>query len=125
MKRTRLIVTATLLSLTGLACAPGHAQDVSASTRARLADQVPTPVLHWTTCQKTAQCATAELPLHYDDPHGATITLALLRIKAADPRHRLGTLFVNPGGPGDPATDFAALIPQGVPKVILDRFDIV
>jgi pimeloyl-ACP methyl ester carboxylesterase len=94
---------------------------------ARLADRVPTPVLHWTTCRKTAQCATAELPLDYHDPHGQKITVALLRIKAKDPRHRLGTLFVNPGGPGDSARDFAfsVQVPPTVPETILDRFDIV
>ncbi|HEY2305272.1 MAG TPA: hypothetical protein VGI05_05260 [Streptosporangiaceae bacterium] len=92
---------------------------------ARLADQVPTPVLQWTTCQKTDQCATAELPLNYQDPRGATIKVALLQVPALDPRHRLGTIFVNPGGPGDSARAWAALLPQGLPKVILDRFDIV
>jgi pimeloyl-ACP methyl ester carboxylesterase len=130
------------LALTGLACAPGRpsgaaaapARAVAAATsgadrtspaEARLVDRVPTPILHWTTCQKTAQCATAELPLDYSHPHGATVKLALLRIRAGDPRHRLGSIFVNPGGPGDSARDFAALLPQAVPKAVLDRFDIV
>ena len=83
------------------------------------------PVLRWRTCRKTDQCATARLPLDYHHPGGAKITLALLRIRAADPRRRLGTIFVNPGGPGDSARAFAALLPQAVPRVILDRFDIV
>jgi pimeloyl-ACP methyl ester carboxylesterase len=83
--------------------------------------------LHWTTCRKAAQCATAELPLDYRDPRGATIEVALLRVKAKDPRHRLGTVFVNPGGPGDPARDFAflATAPSVLPPAILGRFDIV
>jgi pimeloyl-ACP methyl ester carboxylesterase len=137
-------MTAALLSLalTGLACTSGHPGDAAATTArtvtaaaaaadrmssgwGRLADRVPTPVLHWTTCRKTAQCATAELPLNYDHPHGAKIKLALLRIKAKDPRHRLGTLFVNPGGPGDSARELAAEAPLVLPKAILDRFDIV
>jgi pimeloyl-ACP methyl ester carboxylesterase len=128
------------LALTGLACTSGPADAAALAARtgtaaagagrmsaayAHLADRVPTPILHWTTCRKTAQCATAELPLDYEHPHGAKIRVALLRIKANDPRHRLGTIFVNPGGPGDSARDWAALLPQGVPKVILDRFDIV
>lgn len=49
----------------------------------------------------------------------------LLKVKAKDPEHRLGTIFVNPGGPGDTARDFAAEVPQAVPQSILDRFDIV
>ena len=48
---------------------------------------------------------------------GATIQVALLRIKAKDPRDRLGTIFVNPGGPGDSARDFAfsAQVPMDRP----------
>ncbi|MBT2224719.1 hypothetical protein [Nonomuraea sp. NEAU-A123] len=73
------------VALTGLACTPGRSGDAAAAStptatgadrtspaEARRVDQVPTPVLRWTTCRKTAQCATAELPLDYDDPHGAT-----------------------------------------------------
>jgi pimeloyl-ACP methyl ester carboxylesterase len=117
------------LALAGLACTSAGAHDDAAATTdhtslgwARLADRVPAPVLRWTTCRKTAQCATAELPLDYNDPHGAKIKVALLRIRAKDPRHRLGTLFINPGGPGDSARDVAA---QPAPKAIADRFDIV
>ncbi len=137
--RTRLLTTTALLSLTlplgGLACSSGP----DASTRttavtvadradpdwARLADRVPTPVLRWATCRKTDQCASVELPLSYQHPHGAKIKVGLLRVPARDPRHVLGTIFVNPGGPGDSASDFAALLPQALPGAVLDRFDIV
>jgi pimeloyl-ACP methyl ester carboxylesterase len=107
------------------AARPGTGAAVTGTGWARLADRVPAPVLHWTTCRKTDQCATAELPLDYRDPRGAKVTVALLRVPALDPRHRLGSVFVNPGGPGDPARDWAALLPRAVPKAILDRFDIV
>jgi hypothetical protein len=101
--------------------------DRTAPAQARLVDRVPAPVLHWRACRKTAQCATARLPLDYRHPDGAKIRIALLRIPAKDPRHRLGTLFVSPGGPGDSARDFAfsATVPPAVPGKILDRFDIV
>jgi pimeloyl-ACP methyl ester carboxylesterase len=139
---SRSIVAATLttLALTSLACAPAGPATAAPTTRAttaqrgltvteaaRLADRVPAPSLHWTTCRKKAQCATADLPLSYLRPHGPEIKLALLRIKARDPHHLLGTIFVNPGGPGDSARDFAfsATQPPALPKVILDRFNIV
>jgi pimeloyl-ACP methyl ester carboxylesterase len=132
----------TSLALTGTACTAGGSGDAAAGSAhavalaaagadhagpdwARLADRVPAPVLQWTTCQKTAQCATAELPLNYNHPHGAKIKEALLRIKAKDPRERLGTIFINPGGPGDSARAFAVQLPQVLPKAILDRFNIV
>jgi pimeloyl-ACP methyl ester carboxylesterase len=129
------------LALAGLACTAARSPAATAAAasqarttpdrttpaQARLVDRVPAPVLHWRTCRKTAQCSTARLPLDYRHPDGAKILLALLRIPARDPRHRLGTLFVNPGGPGDSARDFAfsATVPPAVPRKILDRFDIV
>ncbi len=129
--RTRLIATAALLplALTGLtwpanaATTPAHT--VTSPAEASRVDRVPTPVLHWATCRGTAECATAELPLNYDNPHGATIEVALLRVKAKDAGHRLGTLFVNPGGPGDSARDLAAQAPQFLNETMLDRFDTV
>ena len=133
--RSILAAALTSLTLTGLACAPAATaapaatrhQGLTVTEAARLADRIPAPALHWTTCRKTAQCATAQLPLSYLHPAGAKIKLALLRIQAKDPRHVLGTIFVNPGGPGDSATDFAfsAAQPPALPKVILDRFNIV
>ena len=136
--------TAALVSvaLAGLACsaAPPRAAAAAAATaataagpdrttpaQARLVDRVPVPRLHWRPCRKIAQCATVRLPLNYSHPDGAKVRLALLRIPARDPRHRLGTMFVNPGGPGDSARDFAfsATIPPAVPRKIRDRFDIV
>ena len=46
------------------------------------------------------QCATAVVPLDYDRPKGKQITLALARLPASDPSRRIGSLFLNPGGPG-------------------------
>jgi hypothetical protein len=45
-------------------------------------------------------CATVNVPLDYAKPHGAMIQLALVKHAATDPKHRIGTLFTNPGGPG-------------------------
>ncbi len=40
------------------------------------------------------------MPLSYADPGGRTITLGLLRMPAGDPQRRIGSLVINPGGPG-------------------------
>lgn len=47
------------------------------------------------------RCGTLRVPLRYDRPDGATIAIAVTRLPATDPAHRLGDLAVNPGGPGD------------------------
>src|SRR3954467_3862007 len=60
---------------------------------------VRVPVLHWTACGGPYQCTRARVPLDYDDPGGPQISLALMRLPASDPAHRIGSLFINPGGP--------------------------
>ena len=70
------------------------------------------------------QCATIQVPRNPSDPaHGGTIGLALDRRPAGG--HPIGSLLVNPGGPGGSGVDF---LPQAVgfmPASLLDRFDIV
>ncbi|MBE1487771.1 alpha/beta fold hydrolase [Plantactinospora soyae] len=46
------------------------------------------------------ECGTVSVPLDYGRPNGRKITVALSRLKARDQAHRLGSLALNPGGPG-------------------------
>ncbi len=56
-------------------------------------------VLDWKSCGQRQQCATATAPMDWDHPSKSTdISLALTRASATGTR--LGSLFVNPGGPG-------------------------
>ncbi|MEU7481851.1 alpha/beta hydrolase [Lentzea sp. NPDC042327] len=64
-----------------------------------------TPALSWQDCQDGFQCATAEVPLDHDQPRGTKIDLALIRLPATDPGKRIGSLFVNFGGPGSSGVD--------------------
>ena len=81
--------------------------------------------LHWSPCRDTFECATLEVPLDYAHPAGATIELALLKVPAARPSQRIGSLVVNPGGPGAPGTTYAASAGRVFRQPLLDRFDIV
>jgi pimeloyl-ACP methyl ester carboxylesterase len=56
----------------------------------------------------TLQCARLTVPLDYRKPGGTTITLGVLRVKAGDPAHRIGSMLVNPGGPGGSGMELAA-----------------
>jgi hypothetical protein len=85
--------------------------------------------LTWRPCATTAlltrECAEFVVPLNYREPQGATISLAVARMPATDPAARLGSLFLNPGGPGNSGLQFlpgmyAALLPA-----VSARFDIV
>ncbi|HEY7271345.1 MAG TPA: alpha/beta hydrolase [Actinoplanes sp.] len=97
----------------------------TAPAEARRVDRVRTPKLRWYSCYAWAQCATTKVPLDYDRPYGKQTTIALLRVKARDQKHKIGSLFVNPGGPGVPATDFALLSPLFLSDSVLQRFDVV
>jgi pimeloyl-ACP methyl ester carboxylesterase len=106
--------------------AEGQGSDHTSATEARRVDSVPTPKLAWQDCGGGAQCATVQLPLDYDEPNGAKTKVGLLRRPARDQVHRIGSLFVNPGGPGGSGTGF---VRDGAPTMLspglMDRFDVV
>src|SRR4051794_38333840 len=88
------------------AAAARKTDTTSAKERFRV-DRVKTPKLAWYKCYDYAECATTRLPLDYDKPTGATTEIALLRVKAKDQKHKIGSLFVNPGGPGGSGVSIA------------------
>ena len=65
-----------------------------------------------------------EVPINYDDPSQGTFDLYIAR-HLADPATRIGSLLVNPGGPGFGGSDFAIYAGQIYGQEILDRFDII
>ena len=99
--------------------------DHTSSREARRVDRVPTPKLGWYPCYGNAECATTRLPLDYDHPHGAKTLVAVLRVKARDQKHKIGSLFVNPGGPGGSGTGLAQAAPFFLGAGVLARFDVV
>lgn len=85
----------------------------------------PPAPLKWHSCNNGGQCATLAVPLDDTVPGGPTIDLALVRFRARDSQHRIGSLVVNPGGPGASGVDFAVAISGGLPAELRNHFDIV
>ena len=83
--------------------------------------------VRWRSCPDTKgfQCATLTVPLDHANPNGPTINLALNRRPANDLSKRIGSLVVNPGGPGGSGLELAANLPASLPTALLDRFDLV
>ncbi|GAA4376885.1 alpha/beta hydrolase [Agromyces bauzanensis] len=80
-------------------------------------------VLRWEQCGDF-QCATATAPLDWDDPSAGDIELALIRQPARE--DRIGSLLVNPGGPGVSGYNVVAeALDTAVTEPIQDRYDIV
>jgi pimeloyl-ACP methyl ester carboxylesterase len=103
----------------------------ASAASARSAATVAVPRLVWHRCaspaQRGFQCASARVPLDYSNPRGPTIRLAVIRHRASDRAHRIGTLFFNPGGPGAAGTVFLPLLVESFPpalQALAARFDI-
>jgi len=82
-------------------------------------------VLRWKSCESgDFQCATAKAPLDWSHPAKASISLALIRSTATGTR--LGSLLVNPGGPGASGFDFIRdSLSYAVDAKLRSSFDIV
>lgn len=88
---------------------------------------VATPVA-WAPCQGGAgpsgyQCATIQVPRDPRDPSKGTIGMALDRRPASGAR--IGSLLINPGGPGVSGVDFLPSAVRYLSPGVLQRFDIV
>ncbi|CAN5243399.1 alpha/beta hydrolase [soil metagenome] len=113
MRRPMLVTAlalAVLLPLSGCVSwfLPPTANSTSTPTDEKVAPELEPfygQVLRWTSCEGDKQCATAKAPLNWDDPSAGEIELALIR-KTATTGNRVGSLLVNPGGPGGSGYDF-------------------
>lgn len=90
----------------------------------------PTPRANWSPCYRDFgfpfECATVQVPLDYSNPGRAAISIAMIRLPAGDPDQRIGSLFLNPGGPGGSGFDFALYVgPFLYSDEVRARFDIV
>jgi pimeloyl-ACP methyl ester carboxylesterase len=80
--------------------------------------------LDWNDCEG-AQCAKLRVPVDYDEPAGETVDVAVIRVPADRPSKRIGSLVVNPGGPGGSGVDYARAADVIVGPGVRDAYDIV
>jgi pimeloyl-ACP methyl ester carboxylesterase len=81
--------------------------------------------LDWSTCYETFECTDLRVPIDYADLTVGTFKIAVLRYKAQKPALRIGSLIVNPGGPGGSGVDYAYNAEYVFDPDVLDRYDIV
>jgi pimeloyl-ACP methyl ester carboxylesterase len=80
--------------------------------------------LVWKDCGGGFRCTTAVAPLDWAHPDGSRIRLALIQHPASG--HSLGTLFINPGGPGVSGVDFLRSSATAFfDRSLLDSYDVV
>lgn len=125
--------TWTLLAVAALfvsACSTGSSMSAaSSSAGAGPADLAPyyAQKLSWRSCGVPGfQCATMKAPLDYAAPSKGDVGLAVSRKKATGEGRSLGSLLVNPGGPGGSAVGYVqAYAGIGYPAKVRARYDMV
>jgi len=82
--------------------------------------------IDWDELDDGVDVATLDVPVDYNDPTGPTFELFLARHRATNPEERIGSLLVNPGGPGFGGSEFA-IFAEIVPydEELLEHFDII
>jgi pimeloyl-ACP methyl ester carboxylesterase len=137
MPGRRLIATALAVLLAAGACAP-TAQPASpsasgpagsatgAATSPASPTQRPTPPpARWSDCGSGFQCANVVVPRDHSGNTPGVVNIALVRRPAPDREKRIGSLLVNPGGPGASGVEFVRGSWEAFPDPLLARFDIV
>ena len=79
----------------------------------------------WHNCGKNLECAQVRVPLDWNRFWGATISLSVARHLASKPNQRIGSLFVNYGGPGVAGVPIVKASGEGLDGLGEGRFDIV
>ncbi|MFI6025413.1 alpha/beta hydrolase [Amycolatopsis magusensis] len=82
--------------------------------------------IDWQPCPngKGAQCATIEVPLDWSRPDGAKTRIGLAKRPAKDQANRIGSILVDPGGPGGSGVSMVANA-DPFTEAVTDRFDVV
>jgi pimeloyl-ACP methyl ester carboxylesterase len=74
----------------------------------------------------TYSCAMLKVPADWSNPgDGKTFDLALIRARTAGQSDRIGSLVVNPGGPGASGFDLGVYLSAALPTEVTRSFDIV
>ncbi|KUI03043.1 hydrolase [Mycobacterium sp. IS-3022] len=120
-----------VLAATVLFAATGCSQLVDG--RAVVAVPAPGTPIEWRACQteKTdesrvpagAECGMLSVPVDYDKPDGDVARIAMIRFKATG--DKIGSLIINPGGPGESGVEAAASLVGSLPESVRQRFDLV
>jgi len=100
---------------------PSASADPTTAQLARFYEQK----LHWKPCRGDFQCARMRVPLDYAKPTGRAIWIALIKLPAQDEKGRIGSLLINPGGPGVSGVEYVAAAAPTFGASLRRSFDLV
>ena len=145
-RRCALALTGALSAVVLAACSTGgtgHAAARASASSAAPSPRVSAPIaepagpapttlagfyaqkLHWQPCDQGFQCARLLVPFDYRRPAWRRFSLPVIRLAATDPAQRIGSLVVNPGGPGGSGIGYALQARSEIAAPVRARFDIV
>ncbi len=81
--------------------------------------------LIWYGCGGSFECTSVAVPLDYSNPARGAINIAVSRVRATSTSERIGSLLINPGGPGTSGVDFLRNLGARELSLLGRRFDLV
>ena len=128
-RSTRWIPVLVALTLAAVLTPAATASAATSVPTSAARSATPRSSLAWKDCGGGFQCATLTVPLDPSNPEATLdrpgLDLAVIRTRARDPDARIGSLVLNPGGPGVPAVQFLRTAASSLPAEVRDRFDLV
>lgn len=145
MTRRRLCAALLAVTLTASACGAlpegRWSDDESPTPTSGPSTSAPGPVtgsIRWSDCQAEAEklagsplsgvkvdCGTLAVPVDWSKPSGQKLDLALMRVRNNSTGDRIGSLLLNPGGPGGSGIELAAYSPLLLPVAVRRQFDVI
>src|SRR5215210_6857429 len=143
--RRGLLAAGSVLLVTATGCtsfAETATDEADTSAAAATATEAPVDEIDWTDCTSQIdglieddapgadrdlafECGRTAVPIDYDEPAGDALPLFLVRASLGDQPDRIGSLVVNPGGPGGSGADAAIGLALSMPEEVLERFQLV
>jgi pimeloyl-ACP methyl ester carboxylesterase len=125
----RPLAFAVTLALTITACGSSSSStDTTVPSLDNTTEFVVNPI-EWTACDGSTntevECGNIEVPFDYADPEQGSFVLYIKKHNAANPADRIGSMMVNPGGPGFGGSSLADDTEYYFSQDLIDRFDII
>jgi pimeloyl-ACP methyl ester carboxylesterase len=118
--RTRLITALAISALLLTGCV----QEVKPTKLETLQD-FQSQKIKWRTCYDSFKCADVLVPIDYTNIKLGTFKISVLKYEASNKEDRIGSMFVNPGGPGASGVDYAYQAEYILSPQVLALYDIV
>ena len=124
------IVASGILVLTLAACSSSEQSTDDSQNTTQSSTTFSMGGINWAACPDTApeslvQCGNLEVPFDYDNPDAGSFVLYIKRRQATVPSERIGSMLVNPGGPGFGGSSLADDAAYYFSESLLNRFDII